>query len=120
MQNDFSNRSVAVGGSVYGGVIAGDGNIQNSPTEQTIAVEKVVEEILNQLSQRYPNAPEHQKQIVFQMELQQKLKENPTLSDRILSSAKAGGFELVKVLTDNPFITVPLETFKGWIEAEAH
>ena len=54
------------------------------------------------------------------MELQQKLKENPTLRDRILSSAKAGGFELVKVLTDNPFITVPLETFKGWIEAEAH
>lgn len=117
MQSDFSNRSVNVGGSVHGGIIAGDGNIQNNPTEQTIAVEKVVEEILNKLSQRYPEAPEYQKQVVFQMELQQKLKENPTLRDRLLSAAKAGGFELAKVLTDNPFISVPLETVKGWIEA---
>ena len=117
---DNSNRSVSVGSSVHGGIITGDNNIQNSSTDQIIGVEKVVEEILSQLSQRYPEAPEYQKQVVFQMELQQKLKENPTLRDRILSSAKAGGFELVKVLTDNPFITVPLETFKGWIEAEAH
>ena len=119
MQDNY-NRSVSVGGSVHGGIITGDRNIQNSSADQTIGVEKVVEEILNQLSQRYPNAPEHQKQIVFQMELQHKLKENPTLRDRFLSASKAGGFELVKVLTDNPFISVPLETFKGWIEAEAH
>lgn len=117
---DNSNRSVFVGGSVHGGIIAGDQNIQNNSPDQIIGVEKVVEEILSQLSQRYPEASNAQKQIVFQMELQQKLKENPTLRDRILSAAKAGEFELAKVLTDNPFITVPLETVKGWIEAEAH
>ena len=120
MQNDFSNRSVSVGGSVHGGIINGDDNIQNSSADQNIGVEKVIEEILNQLAQRYPDAPEYEKQIAFKMELQRKLKENPTLSDRILSASKAGGFELVKVLTDNPFITVPLETVKGRIEAEAH
>jgi hypothetical protein len=120
MQNDFSNRSVNVGGSVHGGIIAGDGNIQNNPTEQTIAVEKVVEEILNQLSKEYPKAPDYEKQIAFKIKLQDKVKENPTLRDRLLNAAKAGGFELAKVLTDNPFISVPLETVKGWIEAEAH
>ena len=118
---DSSNRSVSVGGSVNGSIITDRYNIiQNISTDQTIGVEKVIEEILNQLAQRYPDAPEYQKQMVFQMELQQKLKENPTLSDRILSASKAGGIELVKVLTNNPFISVPLETVKGWIEAEAH
>ena len=54
---DNSNRSVSVGSSVHGGIITGDNNIQNSSTDQIIGVEKVVEEILSQLSQRYPEAP---------------------------------------------------------------
>lgn len=118
---DNSNRYVSVGGSVHGSIITDRYNIiQNISTDQTIAVEKVVEEILNQLSKEYPKAPDYEKQIAFKIELQRKLKENPTLRDRFLSAAKAGGFELAKVLTDNPFITVPLETVKGWLEAEAH
>jgi hypothetical protein len=34
------------------------------------------------------------------------------------NAAKSGGVELIKVLTNNPFVSVPLETVKGWIEAE--
>jgi hypothetical protein len=60
----------------------------------------------------------NQKQIVFQMELQQKVKNNPSLKDRFVSATKAGSVELVKVLTNNPFVSVPLETVKGWLEAE--
>ena len=26
--------------------------------------------------------------------------------------------ETVKVLTNNPFVSIPLETVKGWLEAE--
>lgn len=118
LMQDNSNRSVSFGGSAYAPITTGDQNIiQNISADHNIGVEKVVEEILNQLSKEYPKVPDYEKQIAFKIELQRKLKENPNLRDRILSASKAGGFELVKVLTDNPFISVPLETVKGWIEA---
>ncbi len=77
------------------------------------------QKILEQLAQRYPDAPNSQKQIVLQMELQQKMKADPTFKERFVSAVKAGGIELIKVLTNNPFVSVPLETIKGWIEAES-
>jgi hypothetical protein len=41
-----------------------------------------------------------------------------SLKDRLLSAIKSGGIETVKVLTNNPFVSIPLETVKGWLEAE--
>jgi hypothetical protein len=78
-----------------------------------------IEELFNTLAERYPNASEPQKQIVLQMELEQLAKNDPSLRDRFLGAAKAGSIELVKVLTNNPFVSVPLETAKGWFEAES-
>jgi hypothetical protein len=74
--------------------------------------------LLTELSQRYPAASEVQKQTVLEMELQEKLRSDPTLRARFLSAVKAGSLELVKTLMNNPFVHVPLETVRGWIEAE--
>jgi len=94
-------------------------NVQAQKQSLVDAVSEI-EELLNDLAQRYPpNASERQKQIVLQMELEQLAQNDPSLRDRFLAAAKAGSLELVKVLTNNPFVTVSLETAKGWFEAES-
>jgi hypothetical protein len=114
----MQDRSINVGGNFNGVANTGDDSvIHNSQAPVESDVSEVVAEILNDLKQRYPNALEAQKQMVFQMELQQKISQNPTLKARLLNAAKSGGFEIVKVLTNNPFVSIPLEMFKGWIEA---
>lgn len=75
-----------------------------------------VQEIFRNLSQRYPNASYEKKQTVAELEFSQKATLDPTFKERILSAAKAGSFELVKVITNNPFVSIPLETLKGWFE----
>jgi hypothetical protein len=113
------DRSVNVFGKVQGVVSTGDrANIIQNSLGHPRDVSDEVEEILEQLAVRYTNVSENQKQVVLQMELQQKLKNDPTFKQRFISAAKSGGLELVKVVTNNPFVSVPLETMKGWIEAE--
>jgi hypothetical protein len=113
------DRSVNVFGKVQGVISTGDGaSIIQSSSENTQDVSDEIREILEHLAARYTNAPDNQKQIVLQMELQQKLKNDPTFKQRFISAAKSGGLELVKVVTNNPFVSVPLETVKGWIKAE--
>ena len=113
------DRSVNVFGKVQGVISTGDrANIVQKSLENSQNISDEVEEILEQLAVRYTNVSETQKQVVLQMELQQKLKNDPTFKQRFISAAKSGGLELVKVVTNNPFVSVPLETMKGWIEAE--
>jgi hypothetical protein len=120
-EENMQNRSINIGGNSSGPINLGDNSViqvnTRAAAEENIA--DIVMEVLQKLSERYPtvsNVP--QKQTVFQMELQQKLDADPSLKQRFISSAKAGGLELVKVLTNNPFVSVPLETAKGWFEAE--
>lgn len=114
------DSSVKVGGSVKGVINTGDNSFINNSYDSSKDEDltEILADMLSQLAQRYPNASEIHKQTVFQMEFQQKIQENPTLKQRFLSAIKAGGFELTKVITNNPFVSVPMETVKGWIEAE--
>lgn len=112
------DRSVNVFGKVKGVISTGDGaSIIQGLSEKPRDISDEIEEILEQLAARYADAPENQKKIVLQMELQQKLKNDPAFKQRFIGAVKAGGLELVKVVTNNPFVSVPLETMKGWIEA---
>jgi hypothetical protein len=77
-----------------------------------------IQALLTQLAQDYPEGTLEEKQTVAKMELRRKVKEDPTLKDRLLNAIKSGGIEIVKVLTNNPFVSIPLETVKGWLEAE--
>ena len=113
------DRSVNIFGKVQGVVNTGDrANIVQNSLGNPRDVSDEVEEILEQLAARYTHVSEIQKQVVLQIELQQKLRNDPTFKQRFISAAKSGGLELVKVVTNNPFVSVPLETMKGWIEAE--
>jgi acyl-CoA synthetase (NDP forming) len=113
------DRRINIGGNVNRSVFnSGDGNIIsqiNSDSSDEVVEE--IRDIFERLYKSYSHANEMQKLTVLEMELQQKVKEDPTFKQRFISAAKSGGLELVKVVTDNPFISVPLETVKGWIEA---
>lgn len=112
--------NVSQGGKIEGVISIGDDAkiIQNNFANESADLSKEIMRILEELAQRYSTAGEFQKQTVLQMELQQKLKNDPTFRERFINAAKSGGVELIKVLTNNPFVSVPLETIKGWIEAE--
>ena len=42
----------------------------------------------------------------------------PTLKQRLISALKAGAVEALKAIFNHPIINIPIETIKGWIEAE--
>jgi hypothetical protein len=113
-------EQIKIGGSLYGVANIGNRNlIINQPNiSENEDVSKITLDILNDLAQRYPHASDEEKKMAFQMDLREKIRRDPTLKARLLNSVKAGGFELTKVLTNNPLVGVPIEMVKGWIEAE--
>jgi len=116
----MQDKSVNVFGKVQGVISTGDhANIIQNSLQNPRDVSDEIKEILDHLAEKYTNASENQRQVVFQMEIQQKLKSDPTFKQRFINAAKSGGLELVKVVTNNPFVNVPLEMVKGWIEAES-
>lgn len=106
-------------GNVYGvaGNVAGN-QIINAQQQSLTSAAMEIQALLTQLAQDYPEGSLEEKQTLAKMELRRKVKEDPTLKDRLLSAIKSGGIETVKVLTNNPFVSIPLETVKGWLEAE--
>ncbi|MFB2875841.1 hypothetical protein [Floridanema aerugineum] len=54
--------------------------------------------------------------------IHQEIKRNPTIKARLWNALKAGGTEALKLALEaifkNPFVSVPVETVKGFIEAE--
>ena len=79
-----------------------------------------IEKLFDYVKTRYSDvdATENEKQTIVSMEISRKAKIDPTFLDRLLSAAKSGGIELVKVLTNNGFVSVSLETFRGWLEVK--
>ena len=106
-------------GNVYGvaGNVAGN-QIINVQQQSLTSAAMEIQALLTQLAQDYPEGSLEEKQTLAKMELKRKVKEDPTLKDRLLNAVKSGGIETVKVLTNNPFVSIPLETVKGWLEAE--
>ena len=106
-------------GNVYGvaGHVAGN-QVINAQQQSLASAAMEIQALLTQLAQDYPEGSPEDKQTVAKMELRRKVKEDPTLKDRLLSAIKSGGIETVKVLTNNPFVSIPIETIKGWLEEE--
>lgn len=105
--------------NVYGvaGHVAGN-QIINAQQQSLTSAAMEIQALLTQLAQNYPEGSLEEKQTLAKMELKRKVKEDPSLKDRLLNAIKSGGIETVKVLTNNPFVSIPLETIKGWLEAE--
>jgi hypothetical protein len=107
-------------GNVYGvaGNVAGN-QIINAQQQSLSSAAMEIQALLTQLAQDYPNESPTEKQVIAKIKLRDKFKEDPTLKDRLLNAIKSGGIETIKVLTNNPFVSIPLETVKGWLEAES-
>lgn len=94
-----------------------------APEQKSLAeAAKEIQELLNQLNQNYPAATETQKQTAIIQTVQQQIKRNPTLRQRLWSAFKAGGIEALKQALDaiyeNPLVSISVETIKGFLEAE--
>lgn len=84
--------------------------------ENENSLEQTIYEICNRLNQQYPNASESEKQTVLKLEINHTIEKTPKIKERFLNSLKTGGYEITKVLSNNPFISVPLEMVRGWFE----
>ncbi len=96
---------------------------QNYAASQNLAEAAAeIQKLLEQLAQNNPAIFAEQDQAVAIESLHQELKRNPTLKSRLLSALKSGGTEALKIALEtilkNPLVAIPVETIKGWIEAE--
>ncbi|OBQ31054.1 MAG: hypothetical protein AN483_02530 [Aphanizomenon flos-aquae MDT14a] len=73
-----------------------------------------IQQILNQLSKTNPTATPQE----ITNTIEQEIKSNPTLKDRLIAALKAGGLETLKTIFNHPAFTISAETIKGFIEAE--
>ncbi|WP_404790137.1 HEAT repeat domain-containing protein [Altericista sp. CCNU0014] len=81
-----------------------------------------IQKLLEQLAQSNPAISEEQDQNAALEILHQEIKRSPTLKSRLLNALKSGGTEALKLALEavfkNPLVAIPVETIKGWIEAE--
>ncbi|WP_017302080.1 pentapeptide repeat-containing protein [Nodosilinea nodulosa] len=74
-----------------------------------------VEELLQQLAEQAPQVPAHQRPQMVSNALQKKARVSPEFKARLLKALEAGSGELIRVFTQNPYISIPLALVKGWV-----
>jgi vesicle coat complex subunit len=89
-----------------------EGDFINNPPQNLADAAAEIQQLLNQLAQTNPTPTEAAEAIKHE------IKDNPTLKQRLRSALKAGGIEALKAIFNHPLVSVPIETIKGWIEAE--
>lgn len=109
----------------FADTVQGDQNATqyNYAASQNLAEAAVeIQKLLEPLAQNNPAIATEQDQTVVVEALHQELKCNPTIKSRLLNALKMGGTEALKIalenIFNNPLVAIPVETIKGWIEAE--
>ena len=74
-----------------------------------------IQKLLDQLAKTSPNSTE----ATLVQAIQVEIKRNPTLKTRLINALKSGGVEALKAIFNHPLVSVPVETIKGFLEAEA-
>ena len=74
-----------------------------------------IQKLLDRLAQTFPNITESTLAQAVQVEI----KHSPTLKARLTNALKVGGVESLKAIFNHPFVSIPVETIKGFLEAEA-
>jgi HEAT repeats len=96
--------------------------INNPAPQNLVEAAAEIQQLLEQLAQSTPTILGEQDRAVEFETLHQELNRNPTLKSRLLSALKAGGTEALTIALEavfqNPLVAIPVETIKGWIEAE--
>lgn len=115
--------------STFGGGYAGGdytGNVTNTNNyTQDVNLAKAAQEIqdlLVQLDRTYPTKTKEEKQTAIVQTVEQHIRRNPTLKNRLWNALKAGGVEALKQTLDgiykNPAVSISVEAIKGFLEAE--
>ena len=109
-----------------GNVNAGDVSIQrdqistqdNYASERNLSEATIeIQQLLDNLAKNYPTSTETEKK-VFVLEAINRIKNQPSLSDRAWNALKAGSVEAIKGIANHPTISIPVEIVNAWIEAE--
>ena len=116
IKNDFSNANFG-GANIanLGGTVNEQKIVQKTevPKQSLAEATKEVQELLNQL------AKTNLSEATIANTIQQEIKRNPTLKARLVNALKTGGIEALKAIFNNPFVSIPVETIKGFLEAES-
>ncbi|MFP4413721.1 HEAT repeat domain-containing protein [Coleofasciculus sp.] len=120
--NDFRGASFGnITGTVTGNIVGDNIGSQYNYTpeqRQTLAEAAAeIQQLLEKLKNSNPTLTESQRQIVVIEAINKEIKSNPTFKQRLQSALKAGGIEALKSLF--PAVNIPIETIKGWMEAES-
>jgi hypothetical protein len=105
-----NDTSINIGGSVTSSSILG-GKINESPHINNLKEE--IQQLLSELAKD----PRTAKEAIAIKIIKEEIRDKPILRQRLLSALKAGGIESLKVVFNHPFVSIPVETVKGFLEA---
>lgn len=81
----------------------------------------VIEEIraiLSQLAQLYTTKSEDKRWAILADVLQDRAQSDPSFRQRLLQAFEQDSLSLIRVLSENPFIQIPLESVQDWLNLE--
>ncbi len=96
IDKDVTNSAEIIGGKIY----------------VSSELKAEVQQLLYQLAHTPRTANQ-----TFAEAVKEEIKAKPTLRQRLLSALKAGGIEALKAIFDDPVVSIPVETVKGFLEA---
>ncbi len=78
----------------------------------------ILQTILYDLAQRYPDATQPQRLNVASLEIQQKTKDNPLFKAKLIESIESSSLLIDQVLLNNPFVPVSFKMIQDWLEID--
>jgi hypothetical protein len=105
-----------------GAVQNGDRNVahvtQNNYSQQNLTdAAREIQQLLDQLAETYPTNTQSEKLAVVTKAVE-KIENDPSWKNRVVSAIKSGGTEGLKELLDNPLANILLAVIEGWREAK--
>ncbi|MEH1822318.1 MAG: hypothetical protein V7L31_25115 [Nostoc sp.] len=81
-----------------------------------------IQDLLVQLDRSYPTKTKEEKQTAIVKKIEQHIKRDPALKDKLWNALKTGSVEALKQTLDgiykNPAVSISVEAIKGFLEAE--
>ena len=122
---DFSGASIGgvnIDSNVHGDQIGTQHKYAPEQSQSLAEAATEIQQLLEQLAQTNPTIVQAENQDVVVKAIEQEIKSNPTIKARLVNALIAGGTEALKQALDaifkNPLVSIPVETIKGFIEAE--
>ncbi|MEH2284454.1 MAG: hypothetical protein V7K90_24555 [Nostoc sp.] len=127
VKKEESVSTTTFNNSTFGGGYAGrdyTGDVTHNYSQEVNLAKAAqeIQDLLAQLDRTYPTKTKEEKQTAIVERIQQQIKRNPTLKNRLWNALKAGSVEALKQALDaiyeNPAVSISVEAIKGFLEAE--